>query len=168
MLGSHGNRNWPDQKTKHQYRQPAWRFRSSVKREDQCWGEQKFKCWVARDRVVWTVKGHTNTRVSICLFVWVSGCFACICVSVGHVYAVPTEARRGHWILPSATPCLPRHPEGSWSYRGLWAAMWVLETQPMSSVRACSALTDWASSSVPSFLRQDFLWLRLISRLLYS
>ena len=47
-----------------------------------------------------------------------------VCMSVHHIHAVPAEARRGCQIL------------WSWSYRSLWAAMWVLGIQPRLSPRA--------------------------------
>jgi hypothetical protein len=48
-------------------------------------------------------------------------CFDCH-VFVHHMHAMPSEARRGHKIL------------GNWSYKGLWAAMWVQELNPALQV----------------------------------
>ena len=55
-------------------------------------------------------------------------------MSMHHACAVPSEAREGirfPWV---------------WSYRELWAAMWVLRIKPGSSGRAASALNHWVIS----------------------
>lgn len=46
-----------------------------------------------------------------------------------------TEDRIEHWI-----PC-------NWSYRQLWATVWLLGTEPRSSSRAANALNRWTVSS---------------------
>jgi hypothetical protein len=50
-----------------------------------------------------------------------SVCIPCACL-------VPTEVRRGCWVT------------WSWSFRLLWAAMWVLGTEPWSSQEQCVLL----------------------------
>jgi hypothetical protein len=54
-------------------------------------------------------------------------CILSACMLIHHMYALHMELRRGHWIL------------WNWSYRRLWAAMWVLGTKPQSSARPASA-----------------------------
>jgi hypothetical protein len=64
--------------------------------------------------------------------------------------------------------CLKR-PEGhqiSWSYRWLWATMWVLGSKPGSSARAASSLKHWVISPASVLVRLSFtVWLRLSSNL---
>ena len=91
----------------------------------------------------------SSLSMSSCFwFLWFCGCsslllffnlFLSLCVRVHvcffyHVCAVPSEVRRGHQI-----PC-------SWSYSWLWAAMWVLRSDLVSSARAASALLCWDGS----------------------
>ena len=60
--------------------------------------------------------------------------YACLCMLCACL--VPTEARRGH-RLP-----------WNWSYRWLWATVWVLRIEPISG-RVASVLNCWAISPVP-------------------
>lgn len=59
--------------------------------------------------------------LDIFYYVWMNVLFACL-----SAHLVPSEFRRGHWI-PS-----------DWSFRWLYAAVWVLRNQPRSCVRAAS------------------------------
>lgn len=47
-----------------------------------------------------------------------------------HTYAVPSKARIGYWI------------PGKYTYEELWATVWVLRIEPVSSGRATSVLID--------------------------
>ena len=61
-----------------------------------------------------------------------------LCVCCLHVWAPHTcLARSGGQSL------------WNWCYRWVWAAMWVLGTEPRSSGRAASALKQWASLQCP-------------------
>ena len=66
------------------------------------------------------------------LYLGMSGCFVCMCVCVLCPCLVPLKVRRGCQI------------PWNWSYRQLWAASWVLGSEPRSSARAASALLCWA------------------------
>lgn len=46
------------------------------------------------------------------------GCFAYMYICAPLVYLVPTEVRRWYWVLRN------------WSYRWLWAIMWMLGIEP--------------------------------------
>lgn len=60
-----------------------------------------------------------------------------VCVSVYHIQTVAEEVRRRHQI------------PWAWSYKWLWATMWVLGTEPESFTRETSALSSWARSLAP-------------------
>ena len=62
--------------------------------------------------------------VHVCMFVHVCPCM-CVC-------PVPMRFRTRH-LIP-----------WNWSYRQLWATMWMLETEPGSSQRAATACNWWA------------------------
>ena len=66
----------------------------------------------------------------------------CVCVCL-----VLTEARKGYQI------------SWNWSYRQVWAAIWVLGIEPKSSRKAGSALNIWDLSPVPDI----FLWCDLVT-----
>jgi hypothetical protein len=70
-----------------------------------------------------------------------------ICMHTVCVCLVLTEARQGYQIS-----C-------NWSYRQVWAAMWLLGIEPKSSRKAGSALNIWDLSPVPDF----FLWCDLVT-----
>jgi hypothetical protein len=62
------------------------------------------------------------------------------CLPVNHIHAMPTEARRGHWILWNGC------------YRQLLSATWGLGTEfGGSSGRTARFLNQWAISPVPGF-----------------
>lgn len=64
--------------------------------------------------------------------------FTEICLPLHHVRAVSVEARKRYLIT------------WNWGCKDLWAAHWVLGTEPGSSVRAVSALNHWAIRPVSS------------------
>ena len=61
-----------------------------------------------------------------------------VCMYSVCVYLVPAEIRKRHQML------------GNWSYRWLWATMWVLGVTPRPSARATSTLNCWAVPADPS------------------
>ena len=77
----------------------------------------------------------------------VHGCFPA-CMSVHHKYAGLSEVKGQHWI--------PRN----WSYRWLWATMFILGIEPRSFGRSVSDLTHLTFSLVP--IRQIFYKVILI------
>ena len=73
-------------------------------------------------------------------------CFTCTYVCASHVYLVLEEVRRGH--------------QSPWSYKWLWATVWMLGMESRSFVRASKPLNHWAISLVPIFvfvLRQSLI-----------
>lgn len=62
-------------------------------------------------------------------------CFACMYVCAPHVCPVPTEVRRGHWML--------------WSLES-WATTWILRVKSWSSAK--SHACPWADLSRPHSL----------------
>ena len=92
----------------------------------------------------------------------------------GHLWALPTVVRTVrtqlfkkylflfyvHWCF--LTACISvkgyRIP-WNWSYRQLWAAMWMLGIEPWSSGRAASALSCWAISPARLHLQIQQTWL---------
>ena len=74
----------------------------------------------------------TNTLWFLILF-YVYGCFACMYVRLCLVHG---EAWRGHQV------------PWNWSYRQLWAAMWVLGIEPRPFRRATNTLNCWTISPV--------------------
>ena len=77
----------------------------------------------------------------------VHGCFPA-CMSVHHKHAGLSEVKGQHWI--------PRN----WSYRWLWATMFILGIEPRSFGRSVSDLTHLTFSLVP--IRQIFYKVILI------
>lgn len=71
-------------------------------------------------------------------FIYVYNCFACVHVCVPHGCLVLMESRRGHPI--------PWH----WSYRQIWATMWILGLKPGSSRRAASIYSSLISPGLPA------------------
>ena len=70
----------------------------------------------------------------------VYGCFVCIYICAPHACLVTLEARRGHWM------------SWNWSYRQLWATMWVLSIELGISGRPANTLNHGAISLVPQHL----------------
>jgi hypothetical protein len=81
-------------------------------------------CVRVQNRVSLCSSGCPETSVFKFLFYYGYGCFARKYVCAPCVSLVPREARREHWI------------PWNWSYRQLWATMWVLGVEPGSFGRA--------------------------------
>lgn len=77
-------------------------------------------------------------------------CYAFMCVCEPCVCLMPREVRR----LQSLWNC---------SRRWLWAAIWVLQTEPRTSAREVSTLNHWTISSVPNlfFLNWQMIYTQL-------
>ena len=64
------------------------------------------------------------------------------------------------YVFTSCVSCRsPLRSDENWTYRQLWADIWVLRTEPGSSARAVSALNCWAIVPDANFLlyTYDFL-----------
>ena len=69
-----------------------------------------------------------------------------VCIYIPHAFLVPMEVRRGHLI------------SWNWSYRQLWASMWLVGIKPCSCRRAVKTEPSLQSlnSDVWSFQIPDF------------
>jgi hypothetical protein len=86
----------------------------------------------------WWVWQYTRWEFFKLLFLfYLSTCFACMNACTLCAYLGPMEARRGHQM------------PWNWSYKWLWASMWVMQTKPGSSPRVASEL-NWAISPAPT------------------